>query len=244
MRKTSGYDRRMSVRAARCCLRSSGLVLAIGAVLGTGAFTPYRFQEIFHQNAAAVVRVRATMPYGERFASAFLVHPNGTLVTAADSVAGASALHIVDGSGNALAVELVAHDPARGVAVLRAPSNGSVPVARLSQSAQLRQGDWLVGIAYGTGSAPEAIAGCISAVARSEASGHIYTIDAATDAGGPFFNVAGEVVAVSIGRQGARRARAVAIDDVRDFIVNAMRDAGATSAPASAAASMAADHAR
>lgn len=234
----------MAARVDRRCLRRSGLILAIGLVLGAGAFTPYRFQEIFHQNAPTVVRVRATSHHGERFASAFLVHTNGTLVTAADIVADASALHIVDGFGNALAVEPVARDPAHGVAVLRAPSSGSVPVARLGQSDRLRQGDWLVGIAHGTGSAPEAIAGCISAVTRSAASGRVFTIDAATDAGGPFFNVDGEVVAISIGRKGARRARAIAIDDVRDFILSALRETGAESAPASAAASTAADSAR
>ncbi|MBN2358624.1 MAG: serine protease [Deltaproteobacteria bacterium] len=212
-------------RHCRICL-----ALAIAIALGGATFTPYRFQEIFHQNAAAVVRLRATILHGERFGSAFLVHPNGTLVTAAASVFGASALHLVDTFGNALAVELVASDQASGVAVLRAPSSGSIPVARLGRSARLRRGDWLVGVAYAAGSAPEAIAGCISAITGVEGGGRVFTIDAATDAGGPFFNVDGEVVAVSIGLKGARRARAIPIDDVRDFIVTAMR------APASAAA--------
>jgi S1-C subfamily serine protease len=202
--------------------------LAVAASLTLGALTlaaasavsPYRFQEVFRANEAAVLRLRSDTAAGAIFTTAFLVRDDGTMLTADRAVRGARSVQVVDPTGGALPCQLLRHDPALGVAILRAPSAGLLPTVQIGEAAKVRHGDWVVGIGHDDRGVASARAGCISRVFRSKAAGHPrhFVIDAATSEGGPVLDLRGQVVAIALRPEGSRRAQALSIDELRPLL--------------------------
>lgn len=196
------------------------LVLAGLALAATGTVSPYRFQEVFRANEAAVLRLRSDTDAGAVYTTAFLVRDDGTMLTADRAVRGAHGVHVVDPTGHTLPCQLLRHDPALGVAILRAPSAGLLPTVQIGQAKAVRHGDWVVGIGHDEKGQASARAGCISRVFRSKAAGHPrhFVIDAATSEGGPVLDLQGRAVAIVLRPEGARRAQALSIDELRPLL--------------------------
>lgn len=161
-----------------------------------------------------MLRLRSELPGGSIYTTAFLVRHDGTMITSDRAVRGARAIHVVDPSGGTLPCEVLRHDPELGVAILRAPSAGLLPIVQLGPATRLRKGDWVVGIGHDEHGQVSARAGCVSRVFTPRGAGQArhFVIDAATTEGGAVLDLQGRVVALVLRPRGARRAEALAID--------------------------------
>jgi S1-C subfamily serine protease len=190
----------------------AGPLLASGAIGGTAA------GEVYQQDAAGVVAVRArTVPApptafdggaqdGRYLSGSAAVVGDGLLLTAAHLVRTASAIE-VDCGGRHAAADVVALDTSTDLAVLRVKGDGlglsSLP---LGDSEMVRVGDPAVALGRQPGAAPALSAGTIAArqpVLRGADGGVLQgalQVDAdlsPADVGGPLLDAGGDVIGIT-----------------------------------------------
>ena len=144
--------------------------------------------------------------------SGFIVKSDGTIVTNAHVVSGATKISVALRDGTTYPAKLLGSDEANDLAVIKIDATG-LPVAPLGNSSNLIVGEWAIAIGnpYGfilANSEPSVTAGVVSGTGRnlateSEGSG-VYVDMIQTDAainpgnsGGPLVNAAGEVIGVN-----------------------------------------------
>lgn len=144
--------------------------------------------------------------------SGFIVKSDGTIVTNAHVISGATKISVALRDGTTYPAKLLGSDEANDLAVIKIDAKG-LPVAPLGSSSNLIVGEWAIAIGnpYGfllANSEPSVTAGVVSGTGRnlateSEGSG-VYVDMIQTDAainpgnsGGPLVNAAGEVIGVN-----------------------------------------------
>ena len=144
--------------------------------------------------------------------SGFIVRSDGTIVTNAHVISGATKISVALRDGTTYPAKLLGADEANDLAVIKIDAKG-LPVAPLGSSSNLIVGEWAIAIGnpYGfllANSEPSVTAGVVSGTGRNlatenEGSG-VYVDMIQTDAsinpgnsGGPLVNAAGEVIGVN-----------------------------------------------
>ncbi|MDQ3675630.1 MAG: trypsin-like peptidase domain-containing protein [Actinomycetota bacterium] len=191
--------------------------------------------------SVANLRVFRRVRGGRRVAgggSAFVLAPDGFLVTSAHVVEGSApegVASFVD--GRELAFRVVGRDPLSDLAVLRAECSDLVP-ATLGDASQLRVGQLVVAIGNPHGFAGSVTAGVVSAVGRSlpvrAGDGHrvvdnVIQTDAALNpgnSGGALVDGRGQVVGVNTAVAGIGLGLAVPIDATTRRIISALMTNG------------------
>ncbi|MBI1746377.1 MAG: trypsin-like peptidase domain-containing protein [Acidobacteria bacterium] len=118
-------------------------------------------------------------------------------------VAGKITVHMTDGSQYQNA-KVIGYDEPSDIAVIKIPSKGTLPVAKVGDSMKARVGDWVLAIGSPFGFDQTVTAGIISAMGRSVPGQQLYNNYIQTDAainrgnsGGPLVNMAGEVIGIN-----------------------------------------------
>jgi serine protease Do len=191
--------------------------------------------------SVANLRVFRRVRGGRRVAgggSAFVLAPDGFLVTSAHVVEGSTpegVASFVD--GRELAFSVVGRDPLSDLAVLRAEANDLVP-ATLGDASTLQVGQLVVAIGNPHGFAGSVTAGVVSAVGRSlpvrsgdshRVVDNVIQTDAALNpgnSGGALVNGRGEVVGVNTAVAGIGLGLAVPIDATTRRIISALMTNG------------------
>ncbi|MEM7725255.1 MAG: trypsin-like peptidase domain-containing protein [Cyanobacteria bacterium P01_A01_bin.45] len=168
------------------------------------------------KTGSAVVRIDSTNP-GSRFnssrrrvqrgvGSGFIINENGTILTNAHVVKGASKVRVTLGNGRNFSGQVLGTDELTDLAVIKISAN-NLPKLKLGNSDNLKPGEWAIAIGNPLGLDNTVTAGIISGTGRS--SGVIGSPDKRvrfiqTDAainpgnsGGPLLNQRGEVIGIN-----------------------------------------------
>lgn len=162
----------------------------------------------------SVVRINATRERvtsrGEQVqrgtGSGFILRSNGTIVTNAHVVAGASRVTVTLKDGREYTGRVLGADRQNDVAVVKIEAN-NLPAVTLGNSSQLRPGEWAIAIGNPLGLDNTVTAGIISATGRSSSEVRVpdkrvsfIQTDAAINpgnSGGPLLNQRGEVIGMN-----------------------------------------------
>lgn len=145
--------------------------------------------------------------------SGFIVNADGTILTNAHVVAGASSISVALPGGATYPARLIGADETNDLAVIKVDGQ-TMPVAPLGSSRDLLIGEWAIAIGNPFGfllgnTEPSVTAGVVSGVGRNIAAGTgegagVYVDMIQTDAsinpgnsGGPLINASGEVIGVN-----------------------------------------------
>ncbi|MEM9923222.1 MAG: trypsin-like peptidase domain-containing protein [Cyanobacteria bacterium P01_D01_bin.50] len=187
----------------------------IAQIPGTGSVPNNFIAAAVEKTGPAVVRIDATRRsrrgrFSSRQASGigsgFIIDSNGTILTNAHVVKGASRVRVTLGDGRNLMGEVVGLDDLTDVAVVKVSAN-NLPTVEMGNSQNLKPGEWAIAIGNPLGLDNTVTAGIISGTGRS--SGVIGAADKRvrfiqTDAainpgnsGGPLLNQRGEVIGIN-----------------------------------------------
>jgi serine protease Do len=134
--------------------------------------------------------------------SGFIITPDGTILTNAHVVAGASELTVKLSDRREFRAKVLGADRRTDVAVVKIDASG-LPTVKLGDPSQLKVGEWVAAIGSPFGLENTVTAGIVSAKARAlPDEGYVPFIqtDVAINpgnSGGPLFNMAGEVVGIN-----------------------------------------------
>jgi serine protease Do len=135
--------------------------------------------------------------------SGFIVDRDGYILTNHHVIDGAERITVTLADGRSFRGQVVGADPAIDVALLKVQADGTLPVAPLGNSDQLRVGEWVCAIGNPLGYVHSVTVGVVSFVGRklfdASLDDYIQT-DAAINfgnSGGPLINSAGEVVGIN-----------------------------------------------
>jgi len=147
--------------------------------------------------------------------SGVVVSPDGLILTNNHVIDGAREVAVALSDGRRFSARALGRDPDTDLAVLRGETSETLPVARLANSKEVRQGQIAIAIGNPLGFQSTVTAGIVSAVGRSLRAqngrliGDVIQTDAALNpgnSGGPLANSAGQVIgintAVIVGAQG------------------------------------------
>lgn len=217
------------VEAAPAPSTSQGL----GAIAASGSNF---ISDVVENTGPAVVRIDATRtvqsqvpeafndPFFERFfgsqipmppqerrqsgvGSGFIISDDGHIITNAHVIDGADRVSVTLKDGRTLDGEVLGTDPVTDVAVIKVNGQENLPVVTLSNSDQLRPGEWAIAIGNPLGLDNTVTVGIVSATGRS--SGQVGVPDKRVDfiqtdtainpgnSGGPLLNDRGEVIGVN-----------------------------------------------
>lgn len=164
---------------------------------------------VSHQVSQAVVQIRTSNTKRQTTAkglgSGFLISSDGYLVTNSHVVAGGSEWTVTLPDGRTERADLIGHDPATDIAVIRIHSEGLQGLA-FADSARLQVGQMAIAVGNPYGFQYSVTAGVVSALGRTLRSGSGRMIDDViqTDAalnpgnsGGPLLNSSGQVIGVN-----------------------------------------------
>jgi putative serine protease PepD len=181
----------------------AALPAAAGAVPATAAGT------IYARASGAVVNIQVTSGRGQGSGTGFVIDRDGTIVTNAHVVAGATSARVRFGDDDAPVTARVAGaDPSTDLAVLRVDPSAtrSVQPLALADSDDVEVGDAALAIGYPLGLDRTATSGIVSGVGRQIEAPNGFSIDEViqTDApinpgnsGGPLLDTRGRVVGVN-----------------------------------------------
>ncbi len=205
----------------------------LGAIAASGSNF---ISEVVEQTGPAVVRIDATRtvrsqipeafndPMFERFfgsqipmqpqervqsgvGSGFIISQDGHIITNAHVIDGADRVSVTLKDGRTLDGEVLGTDSVTDVAVIKVDGEENLPVVQLSDSDQLRPGEWAIAIGNPLGLDNTVTVGIVSATGRS--SGQVGVPDKRVDfiqtdtainpgnSGGPLLNAQGEVIGVN-----------------------------------------------
>ena len=166
-------------------------------------------RQIYASASPSVVSVRVREGGASASGTGFVIDSNGTIVTNAHVVAGASQVQVrFEDNGAGVEAEVLGRDPSSDVAVLRvdASKTQNIKPLVLADSDTVKVGDLAVAIGYPLGLDRTATAGIISGVGRAIKAPNGFSIDKVlqTDApinpgnsGGPLLDGAGRVIGVN-----------------------------------------------
>lgn len=142
------------------------------------------------------------MFYHESPGSGFIIDPDGYILTSAQAVDDSEAVSVALTDQREFTAKLVGIDPRSDVALLKI-SAGNLPVVAIGDPSKLQVGEWIVAIGTPFGFANSVTQGIVSAKGRALPGDKIIPFiqtDAAINpgsAGGPLFNLDGEVVGIN-----------------------------------------------
>jgi putative serine protease PepD len=166
-------------------------------------------RQIYATASPSVVSVRVREGGGSASGTGFVIDSNGTIVTNAHVVAGATQVQVrFDDNGQEVDADVLGSDQSSDVAVLRvdASKTQNLKPLTLADSDNVRVGDLAVAIGYPLGLDRTATAGIISGVGRAIKAPNGFSIEKViqTDApinpgnsGGPLLDGAGRVIGVN-----------------------------------------------
>jgi putative serine protease PepD len=166
-------------------------------------------RQIYAATSRSVVQVRVSEGGASGSGTGFVIDSNGTIVTNAHVVSGASNVQVrFNDSGAGVDAEVLGSDLSSDLAVLRVDSSNTqnVKPLALADSDTVRVGDLAVAIGYPLGLDRTVTAGIISGVGRAIKAPNGFSIDKViqTDApinpgnsGGPLLDGAGRVIGVN-----------------------------------------------
>ena len=190
---------------------SSGSVAALPAAPGAAApdARSRTIRDVYARASPSVVFVRSQDGSGSSSGTGFVIDPNGTIVTNAHVVSGASRVQVrFDDNGSGIDAEVLGSDQSSDLAVLRVDASrtqGMKPLV-LADSDGVKVGDLAIAIGYPLGLDRTVTAGIISGVGRDIKAPNGFSIDKViqTDApinpgnsGGPLLDGAGRVIGVN-----------------------------------------------
>jgi len=135
--------------------------------------------------------------------SGFVIDSDGIIITNDHVIKGADEIDVTFPDGTTLVAEVVGHDAATDLAVLRVQPENPLPAVPLGDSDTALSGDWVLAIGNPFGLGGSLSVGIISARNRDIQSGRyddFIQTDAAINrgnSGGPLFNMDGEVIGVN-----------------------------------------------
>ena len=207
---------------------NSGSILIGGSVAPGEAMTP---AQVYAKNVSSVVAISATVKatniYGQvtegaSSGSGFVLTQDGYVVTNHHVIDGATSVSIITHDGTEIPAKVVGSDDNNDVAVLKAESEGLVPVT-LGSSDDLIIGDMVVAIGNPLGELTSTqTVGYVSGKGREVATDSLTTIsmiqtDAAINpgnSGGPLFNMAGEVVGITTAKYSGTTTSGASIEGI------------------------------
>jgi putative serine protease PepD len=166
-------------------------------------------RQIYADANKSVVQIRVSSGGAGGSGTGFVIDSNGTIVTNAHVVAGASQVQVrFDDNRSGVDAEVVGRDQSSDLAVLRVDSSNTqnIKPLKLADSENVRVGDLAVAIGYPLGLDRTVTAGIISGVGRAIRAPNGFSIDKViqTDApinpgnsGGPLLDGAGRVIGVN-----------------------------------------------
>ena len=134
--------------------------------------------------------------------SGFIVSPDGTILTNAHVVSGASEVTVRLTDRREYVAKVIGVDTKSDVAVIRIPAK-NLPTVKLGDTHNLKVGEWVVAIGAPFGFENSVTAGIVSAKGRTlPDSGYVPFIQTDVpinpgNSGGPLFNMRGEVVGIN-----------------------------------------------
>jgi serine protease Do len=135
--------------------------------------------------------------------SGVIIDPSGVILTNNHVVAGDGKVTVRLSDGREYRAEEVLTDPATDIAVVRIKTSGSLPVAKLGNSDELKIGDWVLAVGQPFQLINTLTAGIVSATGRAVGItkyDEFIQTDAAINpgnSGGPLVNLKGEVVGIN-----------------------------------------------
>ncbi|MBW8825126.1 MAG: trypsin-like peptidase domain-containing protein [Acidobacteria bacterium] len=213
--------------------RSSGpasLVSRPAVALAPGR--PLDIRGVLAAVSPAVVAINTKGPGGQEGAgTGMVVESDGTVLTNAHVVQGASTISVALPDGKEFPAELVGSLPDQDVALLHMRGAADIATVTLGSSSRLQVGDDVVAVgnALGLGAEPTVTRGIVSALGRTIEAGNrvTYTDLIQTDAainpgnsGGPLVNAAGQVVGVNsaVASSAQNIGFALSIDSVKPLL--------------------------
>jgi serine protease Do len=133
--------------------------------------------------------------------SGFIVSSDGTILTNAHVVNGASEVTVRLTDRREYTAKVVGVDTKSDIAVIRIPAK-NLPTVKLGDTRNLKVGEWVVAIGAPFGFENSVTAGIVSAKGRTLDSGYVPFIQTDVpinpgNSGGPLFNMRGEVVGIN-----------------------------------------------
>jgi putative serine protease PepD len=153
----------------------------------------------------SVVSINVAMRGGTGTGSGVIIDSDGSILTNAHVVSGATRIQVLLSDGRKVDARLVGADTAQDVAVIQVENAGTLTPASLATGGTVRVGDTVLAFGSPLGLSGSVTAGIVSSVDRqvedqsSDLSGLIQT-DAAINpgnSGGPLVNAAGQVVGIN-----------------------------------------------
>jgi serine protease Do len=133
--------------------------------------------------------------------SGFIIRPDGTIMTNAHVVNGASEVTVRMTDRREYTAKVIGVDTKSDIAIIRINAK-DLPTVKLGDSHALRVGEWVLAIGAPFGFENSATAGIVSAKGRTLDSGYVPFIQTDVpinpgNSGGPLFNMRGEVVGIN-----------------------------------------------
>ena len=165
---------------------------------------PEFFRRFFGQPGSPGMPIPQQPRGGTSFGSGFIISPDGFVLTNHHVIDGASEVIVHLADRRELKARVVGSDPNSDIAVLKIEA-GNLPVLRLSNSRNLKPGQWVVAIGSPFGFDHSVTAGVVSGLGRpSMDNAQRYVPFIQTDvainrgnSGGPLLNTSGEVVGIN-----------------------------------------------
>ena len=133
--------------------------------------------------------------------SGFIIRPDGTIMTNAHVVNGASEVTVRLTDRREYTAKVIGVDTKSDIAIIKINAK-DLPTVKLGDSHQLKVGEWVLAIGAPFGFENSATAGIVSAKGRTLDSGYVPFIQTDVpinpgNSGGPLFNMRGEVVGIN-----------------------------------------------
>jgi serine protease Do len=133
--------------------------------------------------------------------SGFIIHPDGTIMTNAHVVNGASEVTVQLTDRREYTAKVIGVDTKSDIAIIKINAN-NLPTVKIGDSRDIKVGEWVLAIGAPFGFENSATAGIVSATGRTLDSGYVPFIQTDVpinpgNSGGPLFNMEGQVIGIN-----------------------------------------------